>query len=193
MSIRFGSNYIQGSGQIDCRRSNNSTVVYTTYGKTGDYPSFTAACTDSNWRYGGQMGGNGGWRAASSWPYASWSVNQRGAGSYGFNTSNGRYYAPVTGYYQFGMNMYLGNTTNNSSGYTHVNFRRNGQTSFNSGRHGHSIFGYKTHNFYHNGVTMENVISLTQGQYVEPSPYWAGGGSLRMYCGHFQFFGHLIN
>lgn len=192
MSITIGSNYISGSGNIDCRRSGNQTVVYTTYGKTGDYPSFTAACTDSNWRYGGQLGGSGGWRQTSTWPYATWAVNQRGAGSYGFNTSNGRYYAPVTGYYMFGMNMYMGNTTNNSQGYTHVNFLKNGGTGFNSSRHGHSIFGYKTQNFYMNGITMENVISLTEGQYVSPGPYW-GGGNNRLYCGHFQFFGHLIN
>ena len=191
MSIRFGSNYIQGSGNIDCRRSNNSTVVYTTYGKSGDYPSFSAACTDSNWRYGGQLGGANQWRAASGWPYASWAVDQRGAGSYGFNTGNGRYYAPVTGYYMFGMRLYMGNTTNNSNGYTHVNFRRNGSLNFNSGRHGHSIYGYRTHNFYMNGATMENVISLSEGQYVEPSPYVRS--NLRLYCGHFQFYGHLIN
>ena len=191
MSIRFGSNYIQGSGNIDCRRSNNSTVVYTTYGKSGDYPSFSAACTDSNWRYGGQLGGANGWRNASSWPYASWSVNQRGAGSYGFNTGNGRYYAPVSGYYMFGMRLYMGNENQSSNGYTHVNFSRNGALNFNSGRHGHSIYGYRTHNFYMNGATMENIISLSEGQYVEPAPYVRG--QFRLYCGHFQFYGHLIN
>lgn len=193
MAITIGSNNIStNSGNIDLRRSGSNVLAYSAQGKIGQYPSFTAACTDSAWRYGGQLGGDGNWRATSTWPYATWAVDQRGAGSYGFDTTNGRYYAPVTGYYMFGMNMYFGTETQNSQGYTHVNFRRNGQTNFNASRHGHSIFAHDAYSFYADGITMENVIYCTEGQYVEPSPYWAGGGYCRLYCGHFQWFGHLI-
>jgi hypothetical protein len=191
MAITLGPDYIEGSGNMDFNRSGNTVFRSTNLGKTGQYPSFTAANTDLNWRYGPELGNS--WSAASGWTYAAdkWLVNQRGAGSYGFDTSNGRYYAPVSGYYMFGINKYFGNDTNNSSGYTHVNFRKNGNLNFNSGRHGHSIFGYVTTSFYVNGVTMENVIPMNAGDYVEPSP-WMTTHS-RFYMGHFQFFGHLIN
>lgn len=192
MSITIGSNNISGSGDIGIKRSGSTPLSYGNFGKLGEYPSFSAGCTDANWRYGAQMGGAANWRAASTWPNATWAVDQRGAGSYGFDTTNGRYYAPVTGYYMFGMVMYYGNETNDSQGYTHVNFRKNGQLNFNSSRHGHSIFCYVSESFYANGIQMENVVPMNQGDYIEPSPYWAASYS-RLYCGYFRFFGHLIN
>lgn len=197
MSITIGSNFISSDGSnatINFYRGANNLLRFTnSVGKSGEYPSFTAACTDSNWRYSAQLGGNGNWRPASTWVNSSqWAVNQRAPGAYGFNTSNGRYFAPVAGYYMFGINMYHGSDNSNSQGYTHVNFAKNGGLNFNASRHGHSIFGHNAQSFYSDGVTMENIIFCNVGDYVEPAPYWAPGGLSRVYCGHFQFFGHLI-
>jgi len=197
MAINVGSNYIGSDGSTITFQTNNGTYasqVNSSIGGQANYPSFTAACTYDGWRYGGQLGGNSGWRETSTWGLNGyWSVDQVAAGSYGFNTTYGRYYAPVSGYYMFGMNVYAGNTTSDSRGYFHNNFLKNGGTSFNgNGRHGHSIFGHDCHNFYVNGVTTENVIYCTQGQYVCPGPHWGGGGTHRWYMGHFQFFGHLL-
>ena len=197
MSITIGSNNISSDGgntTINFYRSGNNLLRFNNVlGKSGEYPSFTAACTDSNWRYSSQLGGNGSWRASSTWTNAAqWVVNQRAPGPYGFNTSNSRYYAPVAGYYMFGLNMYHRSESNNSQGYTHVNFAKNGSLNFNASRHGHSIFGHGAYSEYSDGVTMENLIFCNAGDYVEPSPYWSGGGRSRIYCGHLQFFGHLI-
>lgn len=197
MAITIGPDYIDSNTADINFYTNGGTYVQQvnqTSGRRGEYPSFTSGCTYNGWRYGAQNGGAGGWREANTWGLNGyWVVNQRAAGSYGFQTSTCRYYAPVSGYYMFGMNMYAGNDNNNSQGYLHNNFLRNGGTSFNgNGRHGHSIFGHDTHNFYVEGVTTENVIYCDQGQYVSPGPYWAGGGTGRIYLGHFQFYGHLL-
>ena len=194
MAITIGSNTISSNTtDINFYRSSTNLLTYNVqFGKIGTYCSFYACNNDSNWRYSGQLGGTGGWREASTWSGASWSVTQRGQGSYGFNTGNGRYYAPVTGYYMFGMNFYHGSDNSNSQGYLHSNFLRNSGTGFNgNGRHGHSLFGHDAQSFYTNGCTTENVIFLTQGQYVAPGPYM-GGSLSRIYMGHFQFYGHLV-
>lgn len=198
MSITIGPNNITSDGgntSINFYRNSTSLLTYNSQvGKIGSYPSFTAACTLDAWQYGGQLGGNGSWRTTTSWGPTTnrWAVNQRAQGAYGFNTTNGRYFAPVAGWYMFGINMYHGSDNSNSQGYTHVNFAKNGGLNFNSSRHGHSIFGHEAQSFYSNGITMENVIFCNVGDYVEPCPYWAGGGLSRIYCGHFQFFGHLV-
>lgn len=197
MAITIGSNYIDSNTSDITFYTNNSTYVQQvnqTSGRIAQYPSFTAACTYDGWRYGGQNGGVSAWRDSGTWGLNGyWTVNQRSAGSYGFDSANCRYYAPVSGYYMFGMNCYAGSDGSDSRGYFHNNFVKNGGTSYNGGgRHGHSIFGHDTHNFYVEGVTTENVIYCDQGQYVAPGPYWGGGGLQRWYMGHFQFYGHLL-
>lgn len=197
MAITFGSNNIDSNTADITFYTNGGTYVQQvnqTSGRRGEFPSFTAGCTYDGWRYGGQNGGVSSWREANTWGLNGyWVVNQRAAGSYGFQTSTCRYYAPVSGYYMFGMNMYAGNDGSDSRGYFHNNFLKNGATGYNGqGRHGHSIFGHDCHNFYVEGVTTENIIYCDQGQYVTPGPYWGGGGLQRIYMGHFQFYGHLL-
>jgi hypothetical protein len=196
MAITIGPNTIDSNTADITFYTNNSTYVQQvnqTSGRRSEYPSFTAACTYDGWRYHGQLGGSGSWREAATWGLNGyWTVNQRSPGSYGFDTANCRYFAPVSGYYMFGMNTYMGNDTNISNGYFHMNFLKNGGTGFNGGgRHGHSLFGHDSFNFYVEGTTTENVIYCSQGQYVSPGPYM-GGGNGRIYMGHFQFYGHLL-
>jgi hypothetical protein len=196
MAITIGPNNIDSNTTDITFYTNGGTYaqqVNATSGRTGIYPSFTAACTYEGWRYHGQLGGSGGWRETSTWGLNGyWVADQRSPGSYGHDATTGRYYAPVSGYYMFGMNLYVGNDANNSSGYFHMNFLKNGGTGYNGlGRHSHSLFGHDTTNFYVDGVTVENVIYCDQGQYVCPGPYM-GGGNGRIYMGHYQFYGHLL-
>lgn len=192
MAIIIGSNDINSNTASINFYANNTYVqeVNQTYGRRTEYPSFHAACTFDAWRYSGQIGGCGSWREIADWGVNNnWSVNQRGAGSFGFNTTTGRYFAPVSGYYQFGMTMYYlddGNTYH----YTHVNFGKNGGLNYNNGRHGHSIFNHPSHGSYAHGINMENVIYCDQGQFVSPQPYH-NCGNQRWYMGHFHFYGHL--
>ena len=197
MAITISGNTISSNTTDITFYTNNSSYVQqvnSTTGRRSEYPSFTACCTYDGWRYGGQLGGVSGWRDAGNWGINNYfSVSQRAAGSYGFQTGTCRYFAQVSGYYMFGMNMYAGNDSSDSRGYFHNNFLKNGGTSYNGGgRHGHSIFGHDCHNFYVEGVTTENVIYCDQGQYVTPGPHWGGGGQQRIYMGHFQFYGHLL-
>ncbi len=162
---------IIGSNSIDSNTANIDFYANNTYvqqvndisGRRTEYPSFHAAGTLSQWRYQAQIGGSG-WRVNISLA-TSWAVNQRGAGGFGFNTTNGRYFAPVSGYYQFGMTVYYLDDANTSS-YTHMNFSRNGGLNFNNSRHGHSIFNLNSHGSYAHGINMENIIFCDQGQYV---------------------------
>jgi hypothetical protein len=186
---------IIGSNSIDSNTANIDFYANNTYvqqvndisGRRTEYPSFHAAGTLSQWRYQAQIGGSG-WRVNISLA-TSWAVNQRGAGGFGFNTTNGRYFAPVSGYYQFGMTVYYLDDANTNS-YTHMNFSRNGGLNFNNGRHGHSIFNLNSHGSYAHGINMENIIFCDQGQYVSPAPF-LNAGSQRIYMGHFHFYGHL--
>jgi hypothetical protein len=191
MAITIGSNNLTSNTASIEFQSNNNFVqeVNQTVGRRTQYPMFSAACTFDAWRYAGQLGCNQ-WREVAGWGVGgSWSVTQRGAGSFGFQTSTGRYFAPVSGYYKFGMTMYYlddGNTYH----YTHVNFGKNGGLNYNNGRHGHSIFNYPSHGSYAHGINMENIIYCDQGQYISPQPYW-NCGNQRIYCGHFNYYGHL--
>lgn len=193
MAIIIGSNNITSDTTDIDFYSNNTFVqeVNSTVGRSTNYPSFHASCNLDEWRYAGQIGCNQ-WREMGNWGFSAagrWSVNQRGAGSFGFDTTNGRYFVPVNGYYQFGMTVYYlddGNTYH----YTHMNFGVNGATNYNNGRQGHSMFNHPSHGSYSKGINMENMFSLSQGQYVSPMPYM-NCGNQRIYMGHFHFYGHL--
>lgn len=193
MAITIGSNNLTSNTTSIQFRSNNNYVqeVDQTVGRRTEYPSFHASCNLDEWRYAGQIGCNQ-WREMGNWGFSTanrWTASQRGSGSFGFDTTNGRYFAPVTGYYQFGMTVYYlddGNTYH----YTHMNFGVNGGLNYNNGRHGHSIFNHPSHGSYAKGINMENMMSLTQGQYVSPQPY-LNCGNQRIYMGHFHFYGHL--
>ena len=195
MSITIGSNTVSSNSgnNINCFKDSSNSLSFTSLGKVGQYPAFIAKTDDDNWRYGGQLGGVSNWRDTSTWTEVrgDWVAIDRSPGSYGFDTDTGRYYAPVTGYYKFGVTAYYGCETNNSQGYSHWNFLRNGATGFN-GRHGHAIFGHDCINYHVDGLQVENVIYCTAGQYVCPGPYWGAGGYNRTYMGHFCWWGHLI-
>ena len=191
MAITISGNTISSNEATTTFNTYNSVFaqqVNNSYGRRTQYPSFNAANTNDSWRYSGQMSGAG-WRQVTEWGTGnSWIWTQTAPGSYGMN-SNGRYYAPVSGYYQFGMVVYYLDDANSYS-YTHMNFGKNGGLNFNNGRHGHSIFNYPSHGSYAHGINCENIIYLSQGEYASPQPYM-NNASQRIYHGHFGFFGHL--
>lgn len=191
MAISISGNTISSNEATTTFYTNGGTYVQevnNSWGRRTNYPSFNAAIAYDAWRYSGQMSGAG-WRQTTEWGTGdAWTWTQTGAGSYGMS-SNGRYYAPVSGYYQFGMVVYYLDDANSYS-YTHMNFGKNGGLNYNNSRHGHSIFNYPSHGSYSHGINMESIIYCDQGQYVCPQPY-LNGASQRIYMGHFGFFGHL--
>jgi hypothetical protein len=196
MAITIGDNYIGSDNANMIFYTNNSTEVArvnSTSGRQFNSPSFYASCTYDAWRYWGQMSGANVWRNTDAWGVDGyWSVTQRAQGSYGFNTTYGRYYAPVSGYYVFGQTYYA-YSDSNAYNYMHINFNKNNGTSYNGGgRHGHSIFGHPDHSSHQAGINHESVIYCSQGEFVNPAPYLGtGNGTGRIYMGHFHFYGHL--
>lgn len=191
MAITISGNTISSNeGSTTFNTYNTSFVqeVSSTFGRRTQYPSFNAANAYDAWMYSGQMSGAG-WRQTTEWNTGnSWIWTQTAPGGFGMN-ANGRYYAPVSGYYQFGMVIYYLDDANSYS-YTHMNFGKNGGLNYNNGRHGHSIFNHPSHGSYAKGINCENIMYLDQGQYASPQPYM-NGASQRIYQGHFGFFGHL--
>ena len=195
MAVTIGSNYVRtNSGNINMYRSSNNALNITNVGKQGQYPAFNASTNDTNWRYGGQLGGVSNWRETATWGAVRnrWVVQQKAQGSYGFDTDTGRYYAPVSGYYNFGITAYYGCESQNSQGYSHWNFRRNGQVNFNGGRHGHAIFGHDVMNYHVDGLQIENLTYLNTGEWMAPAPYWGACGRNGTYMGHFTWWGYLM-
>lgn len=147
-------------------------------------PAFTASGTNA-WIYGGQIGNGAEWGAILGWTSV-----QQGAGSYGFNNSQGRFYAPVTGRYYFYTSTYMYND-NNSYNYIHFMFGKNGSIAFNNGRSPYSIFAHGNSYNHADGVTHSTNVDLVQGQYMTIQSPW-NTGATRIYGAHTIFCGALI-
>ena len=87
-------------------------------------PAFAAA-GQPGWLYSNSYGGTGD-RELNS--IMNWNLAHQYGGS-NFNTSNGRYTAPVSGYYHFSTMWYLLNDNNGTSSYIHSFFRKNGSVN----------------------------------------------------------------
>ena len=188
MSINFTSDGINSNTNLAIRpNSVNDNLYYYANGSrySARTPAFHAAGT-SGWTYGGQIGGsNVEWGSALGW-----TNTQQGAGSYGFNNSQGRYYAPVTGRYYFYASTYFYND-NNSYNYIHFMFGKNGSVSFNNGRSPYSIFAHGTPNNHVDGIVHSTNVDLSQGQYMTIQTPW-NVGVTRAYGNYTLFCGALI-
>lgn len=150
-------------------------------------PMFRTTGT-SGWQYNNSYGGTG-WRALNG--NFGWAVDQRGGTN--FNTSNGAFTAPVTGFYQFMFETYAGNDANNTNNYMHMSFGRNGGVGMDiaSGRAPHGIFGHGTWSFYVDGMRGDAGMYMNAGQFVQVWIFWAGNQS-RFHGAHSVFHGYLI-
>lgn len=189
MAITIGSDYIASSTTLDMQPGGNTSASFRTDGirnSNNKVPAFYASGS-GGWYYRTQMGGNGTqWYGISGW---TWTVNQQGAGAYGFD--DGRYYAPVTGRYYFYASSYFYCDDNATDCYIHFMFGRNGSRNFNNGREPYSIYAHGTANNHSDGIVHSTNVYLTEGQYFSIQTPWAGGES-RAHGDHTLFCGCLM-
>lgn len=199
MAITIGGN----GDRITCDtnmdlRVNTSTVVENFYngfaGGNPNQPAFNAHGTAGAWRY----------LSANTWNELgvtgnmifNWTWYQKGQGSYGMN-SNGRYFAPRSGYYYFHCDFYQLQDTNNTANYTHLVFGINSNVSWNNGRVPYTIYGHGNSqgvgSAYAHGPNISAIMYLSEGQYCSPYMYKGNSGNTRIYTDHSFFCGHLIS
>lgn len=165
MSITIGPDYVSSNSDLLIQPSGTTAVNFSTSGTrtSSKVPAFN--CSGSGgWYYKAQMADANEWIEAniSGW---TWSVNQQGAGAYGFD--KGRYYAPVSGRYYFYASSYMYCDTNATSCYLHFQLAKNGTIGYSSvGRTPYNIYGHGTGNGYVDGIVTAAEMVLTQGQYV---------------------------
>lgn len=150
-------------------------------------PMFRTTGT-SGWQYNNSYGGTG-WRALNG--NFGWAVDQRGGTN--FDTSNGAFTAPVTGFYQFTFDTYMGNDANNTNNYVHYSFGRNGGPGMDiaTGRVPHGIFAHGTWSFHPHGMRQDLGMYMNAGQYVQVWVFWAGNQT-RFHGAHSVFHGYLV-
>lgn len=149
-------------------------------------PAFHAAGS-GGWYYANSFGGVNGWRELTN---MTWNVTQQGGNNVG---TNGRFYAPVAGYYYFYLQTYWYNDDNNTNGYTHWNIGRNGSPSTSvNGWTPHTIYSHGATSHHTPGIQVGVTFWMNQGDYASPQPYWGGGGTGRMHGDHSLWCGFLI-
>ena len=139
------------------------------------------------WTYANSFGGYS-WREIGG-GFGGWDVQQRGGGN--FNTGNGRFTAPVSGFYHLLWQGYHYNDDNNTPNYHHMSFTRNGSVGDWTGRTPHCMWMHGTTANHAGGVSLQLDLYLNAGEYTVPIVYWAGGPS-RIHGTHSQFSGYLI-
>lgn len=151
------------------------------------HPAFQTWGT-TGWLYAGTYGGTGerelqsqmGWSTASE------------AGGTNFSTANGRFTAPVAGYYKFSTWYYLLNDANSPPNYIHPFFRKNNNRGWTSGgRSPYLMAMHQNTNSYDDGFSHSAVIDMAAGDFVSLAIVWHGNSS-RHHAGHQYFSGQLI-
>lgn len=117
-----------------------------------------------------------------------WQVTQQGGSNM---SSEGRFTAPVAGYYYFYAQAYMYNDTNNSSGYSHFNIGRNRSIYTGpTGRAPHTIYGHGVPSNYVPGIMASTNFYMNAGDYASVCPYMAPVA--RFHGNHALFCGYLI-
>ena len=148
-------------------------------------PMFHSTGT-SGWRYNNSYGGYG-WRELNG--NFGWSSYQRGGTN--FQNGNGRFYAPVAGFYQFQFQTYCRNDTNGTDGYVHFSFGKNGGVAMHGGRTPHGIWRHGGRNNYAHGLYADLGTYMNAGQYVSVWIFWRNSQT-RFHGAHSIFNGYQI-
>ena len=189
MAITIGPDYVASSSNLLMQPAGTTTAEYDTQAirnGNGKTPAFNASGT-AGWLYRSQIGNDVEWASSLAW-----AIQQQGAGSYGFDTSNGRYYAPITGRYYFYASTYFRCDTNTDNCYIHFMFGKNGARTYNNGRQPYNIYAHNTQNNYPDGINTSVCCNLSEGQYMVMKCPWASNNS-RAYAAHTIFCGGLIS
>jgi len=172
------------------RQGANNTTFHT----QPNLPVFMAS-GNGGWYYGNAFGGNGRWAELNNLqPGGGWAwqiASQQGGSNL---ATNGRFTAPVAGWYWFYVQSYQYNDTNNSAGYMHWVIGYNGTigTDRVTGRAPHTIYGHQVSANHVPGVSANLQMYLNAGDYAIPQPYWGGGGAARIHGDHSLWCGYLI-
>lgn len=156
-------------------------------------PAFHAS-GNGGWYYANAFGGVNRWtelntlQSGGGWP-SGWQVTQKGGSNL---SSNGRFTAPVAGWYSFYFQTYAYNDTNNSAGYTQFNIGFNGSigTDRTTGRVPHCMYGHQVSANHPPGIMTQLEIYLNASDYAIPMPYMAA--SIRFHGDHSLWAGYLI-
>lgn len=154
-------------------------------------PAFHAS-GNGGWYYGNSFGGVNRWtelnnlQPGGGW---AWQVVQKGGSNC---SSNGRFTAPVAGWYSFYCQTYAYNDPNNSAGYTHFNIGLNGSISTDrtTGRTPHTLYGHQVSANYVPGIMTSVEIYMNASDYCIPQPYMAA--QIRFHGDHSLWCGYLI-
>lgn len=151
-------------------------------------PAF-AACGTAGWRYANSYGGSRGQREIGG-PMNYTTGHQTGGSN--FSNGNGRFTAPVAGWYCFQTIWYLYNNNNNTNEYWHTFIRRNNNANTAPGnRAPHTIVMHGNRNNHEDGMSQTNLMYMNSGQYASLGAYFRGNQG-RHHCGHQIFSGYLI-
>lgn len=155
-----------------------------------NHPAFAVVGT-AGWLYAGSFGSGGGFFDAKLGSQMGWTIAHQTGGS-NFNTSNGRYTAPVTGWYVFHTLYYLLNDNNSTSSYIHCFFEKNqNQGQGVGGRSPYTINMHGNRINYDPGANYSIVMQMNAGDYCNLSVKWHSTNS-RLHAGHQVWSGHLI-
>jgi hypothetical protein len=154
-------------------------------------PAFHAS-GNGGWYYANSFGGVNRWtelntlQPGGGW---AWQVTQKGGSNL---STNGRFTAPVAGWYSFYFQTYAYNDTNNSAGYTQFNIGYNGSISTDrtTGRVPHCMYGHQVSANHIPGIMTQLEIYLNASDYAIPQPYMAA--SIRFHGDHSLWAGYLI-
>lgn len=153
-----------------------------------DHPAFAVSATNG-WLYASNYGGTGTFEMGS---IMGWNNAAHQTGGSNWNPSNGRYTAPVPGYYLFRSMWYYLNDNNSTPSYVHSWIARNGNVSWNTGgRNPYNINMHGNRNNYDDGSNYSAVFQLNAGEYASLYIRWHSFNS-RHHAGHQIFSGHLI-
>jgi hypothetical protein len=153
-----------------------------------NHPAFAVSAT-TGWLYASNYGGTGTFECGS---IMGWNNASHQTGGSNWNPSNGRYTAPVSGYYVFHNVWYFLNDNNSTPSYVHTWIARNGNVNWlPGGRTPYNMNMHGNRNNYDDGANYSAVFQLNAGEYASVWIRWHSYNS-RHHAGHQIFSGHMI-
>ena len=188
--------HFSATDRIEISTAGGNTNTFVREGNTVSHvqpniPAFHATGV-GGWYYGNSFGGVNRWtelnnlQPGGGW---TWQVVQKGGSNC---SSNGRFTAPVSGWYSFYAQTYFYNDTNDSLGYTHWNIGLNGSiaTDRATGRVPHTMYGHQVSANHVPGINTSLQVYMNAGDYTIPTPYLRQSG--RLHGDHTLWCGYLI-